>query len=147
MPYPAINIAINIHASAERIWDVLTQEDLMKQWMGEDFNLSITCNWKRGSVIEIRGEHYGPFTNKGLVLISDYPYRLSYTHLSSVSQLGDEAQNYSVLDFNIQAVAGYHELSVTLKNFPTDSIYKHFQLYWKGTLPLIKQVAEAEAKT
>jgi hypothetical protein len=33
---------------------------------------------------------------------------------------------------------------VRVENFPTETIYKHLDFYWQGTLPIIKQGVEQE---
>jgi hypothetical protein len=111
--------------------------------MGEpEMQIEIETNWKLNSPIIIRGYHHVRFENRGVVLEFEKDKRLCYTHLSSVSRLPDIPENYSKLLFTLKEGPTATELTVTVENFPTESIQKHLEFYWRGTLTRIKAVAE-----
>jgi uncharacterized protein YndB with AHSA1/START domain len=136
-------ISIAIEASTEVVWKTLTDPNVMKQWMGEsEMQIEIDTTWKVGSPIIIRGFHHVKFENRGVVVEFEKENKLSYTHLSSVSRLPDIEENYSTIRFHLDSTAGGTELDIMLENFPTESIRKHLEFYWRGTVATIKSVAE-----
>ncbi|MES2618621.1 MAG: SRPBCC domain-containing protein [Bacteroidota bacterium] len=134
---------IAINASATTVWRVLTEPELMQQWAGEpDMHLEIITNWEVGSPFIIKGYHHAVFENKGLVLQIDAPKRIQYSHLSSLSQLSDDITNYSIHEFVLMPQAEGVTLTLSIHNFPTETIYKHLEFYWNTTLAIVKRVAE-----
>jgi uncharacterized protein YndB with AHSA1/START domain len=138
-----IENTIIIAAAPAIVWRFLTVPELMKQWMGDkEMEIRITTDWKVGNPILISGFHNARFENRGTVLAYEEPITLSYTHLSSLSRLPDLNENYSVIKFVLKKIDLHTQLTVRLENFPTESIYKHLDFYWKGTLGLLKAFIE-----
>src|SRR5690242_8739000 len=134
---------ITINAAPATVWAVLTDPKLMAAWMGErDMKLEIETSWKINSPISIRGFHHVKFENKGTILKYVKEQILSYSHLSSVSRLPDIVENYAVLEFVLTPVNKQTILAVTSTNFPTETIQKHLEFYWRGTVVKIKEYAE-----
>src|SRR5689334_7945908 len=116
----------------------------MKAWMGEpELDLQIQTNWQVGQPIVIRGFHHVSFENKGVVLAFEPKHLLRYSHLSSISRLADKLENYSIIEFSLEPRGRETMLTISLSNFPTKAIFKHLEFYWRNTLSVIKQVAEA----
>jgi hypothetical protein len=67
---------------------------------------------------------------------------LRYTHLSSVSGLADVQEHYSVIAFALDAVDDGTAVRVTVERFATETIYRHLDLYWRGTLEVFKAFVE-----
>jgi hypothetical protein len=65
-----------------------------------------------------------------------------YSHLSSISRLPDEQENYSIVAFRLQPKEDETLLTLTLSNFPTESIYQHLAFYWNVTLETLKKMIE-----
>jgi uncharacterized protein YndB with AHSA1/START domain len=136
-----------IHASQDRVWQVLTEPALMLKWMGDsELELDIETNWKEGQPFITRGFHHVRFQNRGIVLRFDPPHLLRYSHLSSISRLADKPENYSVIEFTLQPVKDQTSLTITVSGFPTSTIYKHLEFYWRGTIGVIKQLIETQPK-
>src|ERR1044071_550967 len=91
-----------IQSQPSNVWSWLTEQHLMKKWMGEpEMNLEITTDWVVRNPIIIRGFHHAKFENKGVVLKYE-PYRIiQYTHLSSISRLPDLPENYTIITFRL----------------------------------------------
>jgi uncharacterized protein YndB with AHSA1/START domain len=139
-----IEISIPINASISTVWNALTNPTVMKQWMGEpDMKIEIDTDWKEGGPIVIEGFHHVAFKNYGTVLKFEANQKLRYSHLSSLSGLPDIVDNYSIFDFSLSSSQNQTFLSLTIKNFPTESIYKHLDFYWKGTIPTLKDFIES----
>lgn len=136
---------IIIQSRVDRVWAALTRPELMVQWMSE-FDLTITTTWEPGSPFVTRGDMHGIlFEATGTVLIFETEHVLTYSHLSSLSQLADEPGNYCILEFRLAPVNNDTELTLTLRNFPTESIYRHMVFYWNVALGLLKRFAEEQS--
>jgi activator of Hsp90 ATPase-like protein len=86
--------------------------------------------------------HGIPFVNNGRVLQFEPKQVLSYSHLSSISRLPDKPENYTVLDFQVASMGTQTSITLTVNNFPTESIYKHMRFYWNVTLEIFKKMLE-----
>ena len=139
---PVIHNTITIHALPAKVWEAITQPALIRQWMSET-PIEIITNWKVGEPITIQGDWYhSRFENKGVVLQFEPERILEYSHLSSLSRLPDQVENYSVIRFALTPLEDGTELTITLSNFPTEVIYKHLAFYWNVTLVLLKKFIE-----
>lgn len=135
---------ISVQASAATVWSALTILEKMRQWMSE-FPIEVKTNWEIGQPITITGALYKkPFQNNGTVLAFDKEQKLSYTHLSSISRLPDEPTNYSVLEFMLEPDGDMTKLSLTISNFPDETIYHHLAFYWNVTMEMLKKFAEGK---
>lgn len=135
---------IHISAPVSKVWEALTNPELMKRWMSET-EINIHTDWKVGTPMVIRGRLHGiNFENRGTVLQFDPGKILQYSHLSSVSRLPDETESYSILEFRLAPVENRTTLTLTVSNFPTETIYKHLAFYWNVTLEILKKMIETE---
>jgi uncharacterized protein YndB with AHSA1/START domain len=140
-----IDRTIIIKAPPSAVWDTLTNPDLIKQWMGEpEVEIEIITDWKVGSPIVTRGFHHIRFENKGTVLQFEPDKVLRYSHLSSLSRLPDKPENYSITEFSLTPLENQTSLTLSLTNFPTESIFKHLDFYWRTTLEIIKRLVEKQ---
>ena len=139
-----VNKTIRINAPTSKVWDALTNPEMMKKWMSET-EINIFTDWKVGNPFVIRGRLHGiNFENRGMVLQVEPEKILQYNHLSSLSRLPDQLENYSILEFRLAPINEETSLTFTASNFPTESIYKHFAFYWNVTLEILKRMIEAE---
>jgi uncharacterized protein YndB with AHSA1/START domain len=140
-----IENAAKIHAPPSEVWRALTDPDLMRQWMAEpELRIRITTDWKVGSPIIVKGHHnHVDFENKGTVLQSE-PYSiLRYSHLSSLTGLPDKDENYTLIEFRLDRTEeNSTSLNVRISNFPTESIFKHWEFYWRITIDVVKRFIE-----
>ena len=143
---PSFKQTINIAAPAGLVWDSLTQARFMTEWMGEPgMEIGIETDWTVGGPIVVRGFHHLAFENIGVVLEFDLNKRLTYTYLSSLSQLPDEPENYTTLEFSLDSLGDTTSLSLVVDGFPTETIFKHLQFYWGGTLEVLKRYVESRS--
>lgn len=133
--------SVAIDAPSAKVWEALTDPLMMKKWMGDsDTEIEIITDWKVGNPFLIRGTlHRIKFENKGKVLQFEPEKNLRYSHLSSLSRLPDQPENYSIVDFRLTPEG---ILTITLSNFPTESICKHLAFYWNVTLEIFKRKLE-----
>lgn len=134
---------VTINAPPAEVWSALTVPERMTKWMGDpEMGLEVHASWGIETPILVRGFHHTKFENKGIVLKYERERRLSYTHLSSVSRLPDKQENYSVLEFLLTPIENHTLLSLTIENFPTETIRKHLEFYWRTTMLTIKENVE-----
>ena len=142
-----IEKGITINSNPEIIWKTLTQPELMKLWMGEaEMQIEVDTQGDIHGPITMNGFYHVPFENSGVVLRYEPFSVLQYSQLSSLSRLADKPENYSVLMFKLTPGESQTLLTVNIENFPTDSIFKHLELYWNATLNIIKQIAEDQSE-
>ncbi|HTA40835.1 MAG TPA: SRPBCC domain-containing protein [Bryobacteraceae bacterium] len=133
-----------INAPPSAVWRALTDPALMKQWMAEpEMRIDIVTNWRVGGPIVVSGWHHINFENKGIVLGFEPNSTLRYSHLSSVSRLPDKPENYTIIEFRLrQAGAESTSLNLSISGFPTESIFRHFDFYWRTTIHVLKRFIE-----
>lgn len=138
-----IEKTVVIAAPPAMVWNVLTSPIAMRAWMGEpEMAIDVDTDWRPGSPIVISGVHHGPFRNRGIVLDVVPGALLRYTHLSSVSALADVPEHYSVIAFELTALDGGTAVRLTVERFATDTIFRHLDLYWRGTMEVFKAFVE-----
>jgi len=145
MPYREhFSKSLTIHTSAATLWAALTTPESMKHWMTEPgLEIDVTTTWQINTPITMSGHiHDIPFTNHGVVRQFIPELLLEYSHLSSLSNLPDLPENYVCLTFKITSFNNHTTLTLTINNAPTESIYKHLELYWNATLPILKNFSE-----
>ena len=145
-PIPdSIHQSITINAPASAVWHHLTTPNLMQQWMlDQDMEMEIFSDWKAGSPIVMKGKlHKIKFENLGTILQFEPEKVFEYTHLSSISRLPDQPENYCTLTFSLSPSATEETiLNLSIANFPTYSIYKHMEFYWRSALVVLKRQVE-----
>jgi hypothetical protein len=139
-----IECTIIIDAAVSSVWSALTEPVLMKQWMADpEMQLEIITDWKVGAPIIIKGFHHLRFENKGTVLQFDSGLILRYNYLSNISRLSDIPENYTAVEFRLMPVENQSSLTVSIDGFPTETIFKHLDFYWRGAVVLIKRLVES----
>ena len=136
---------VTMNGSQSKIWKTLTDPELMIMWMGDkELELKVQTSWEVGSPFSVHGFHHVRFENKGIVLHFQPEQKLSYSHLSSFSRLPDRQENYSVLEFILTPIGPQVQLTIDIFNFPTETIRRHLEFYWRATLAKIKETVETK---
>ncbi|WP_316812138.1 SRPBCC domain-containing protein [Pedobacter heparinus] len=134
---------ILINVPAPVVWDTLTLIPYVQEWT-YDIPIQIQTDWKVGSAIVTSGDLHGiPFRNSGTILSFDPNVKLSYSFLSSLSNLPDTDENHCLLEFYLAYENKQTRLDLFISNFPDYVIRKHLELHWGPTLDLIKQQTES----
>ena len=138
-----INTEILINSPVSLVWKHLSNTALVQKWIGEpEMNIQIITDWEVGSPIIIKGFHHINFINQGTILKFEPNKILQYNQLDSISNLPDMEENYSILTFQLSSINDQTLLQIDIENFPTETIYKHLNLYWRTTIELIKHIIE-----
>lgn len=129
------------------MWRALTDPALIRQWAAEpETNLEVVTDWTVGGSIVMRGFHHARFENRGTVLEFEPHALLRYTHLSSISRLPERPESYTEVAFRLSPSGeGGTSLTLELANFPTDSIYRHLDFYWRVTVEVFRRFVESRA--
>ncbi len=87
---------IEIAASPEKVWKVLTDNEFIKQYM---FNCYAETDWKPGSPLLWKAAADGKLYVKGQVVAVDPPGCLVYTVIDPNSRIPDIPANYLTMSF------------------------------------------------
>lgn len=142
-----IEKTVVVAAPPSSVWAALTDPVAMSTWMGEpDMRIDVRTDWRPGAPIVVTGVHHGPFRNDGIVLDCVPERLLRYSHRSSVSHLPDTPDSDSEIAFALAPVAGGTAVHLAVQGFPTETIFRHLDLYWRGTMEVFKAYVERHAR-
>lgn len=138
----SIQQSIFIDRHTDVVWQVLTDPLLIQKWI-YDHPVEIDVDWCVGGSMIISGDLHGTaFANLGSILAFIPCAELSYSFLSSISNLPDREDSYCLLEFKLEDYKDGTILKLSFTRFPDEVIQKHLKLYWGPTLQLIRNVAE-----
>lgn len=91
---------INIQSTPEKVWDVLTNPEQIKEYL---FGTEVLTNWNIGNSIIFQGDYNGQqYKDKGNVIENKKNELLKYDYWSGFSGLDDKPENYSVVTYKIE---------------------------------------------
>jgi len=129
-----------IDAHIERVWDALTNPDLIKQFM---FGTEAVSDWKVGSPIIWKGVWQGkPYEDKGKILKIEPPHLLRYSHFSPLSGAPDVPENYHTLTYVLTAKGEKTLIELSQDNNASDEEVQHSNGMWQQLLVSLKKVLE-----
>lgn len=128
-----------VNAPVEKVWEALTKAEIVKQYF---FGSNQVTDWKVGSPITFTGEYEGQsYKDKGTVLEYVPNKRLSFSYLSSWSNLPDEPNNYLQVTYQTEPVAQGTQLTITQTNYDEERA-KHSQQSWATVIDGLKKIVE-----
>ena len=131
---------IAIDAPVSRVWDALTDPDLIRQYL---FGTKVTTDWQVGSPITYEGTWEGKaYKDKGKVLQVEPGKLLVSTFWSSLSGLPDIPESYQTVRYELAAEASGTRLTITQENNATLEDANHSEQNWKIVLDGIKKLLE-----
>jgi uncharacterized protein YndB with AHSA1/START domain len=129
-----------INATASRVWDALTQPELIKQYL---FGTEVTTDWRVGSPITYKGVWQGnAYEDKGRVLQIEPGKLLVSTFWSSLSGKPDIPENYQTVRYELSTEGNGTRLTVTQDNNDTQEEASHSEQNWKTMLDGLKKLIE-----
>src|SRR5215813_15626191 len=100
MTEPFIRKSIEVDASPEALWKVLTENEFIEQYM---FGCVADTDWKPGSPLQWKGAADGKLYVKGHVTALDAPHRLEYTVIDPNNPaIPDIPANYLTMAYEIK---------------------------------------------
>jgi uncharacterized protein YndB with AHSA1/START domain len=139
----ALYKSVKINADLSKVWETIINPDLIRLWISES-NIQVNSDWKEGSDFIMKGDLHGvAFENLGSIVQMEQQKVFEYNCLSNISGLPDIPENRTHVRFSLSEEKDQTLLQLSLKNFPTESIYRPVDFYWNATLPEIKKVAES----
>ena len=131
---------ITINAPAARVWDALTQPELIKRYL---FGTQVTTDWRVGSPIGYEGTWEGKaYRDKGQVLQVEPGKLLVSTFWSSLSGLPDVPENYQTVRYELSTEGSGTRLTVRQDNNATQEDANHSAQNWNMVLDGMKSLLE-----
>lgn len=141
-----IELQATISASAENVWDVLTNPNKIEQYM---FGARCESDWKPGSKANffVKQNEKEVVVVKGEVIRAESNKYLEHTIFPANSGIADTLENYIVIIYELDEISENEtDLKITQKGFKYVENgldrYIETQKGWKAALPKLKEVAE-----
>ncbi len=132
--------AVTINAPASRVWEALTNPELIKQYL---FGAEVITDWKEGSPIIYKGIYEGKaYEDKGRVLKAEPEKLLLITHWSPLSGSPDRPENYHKVSYELAAENGSTRLTITQDNNASREEQEQNSNFWKMVLEGMKKLLE-----
>ncbi len=132
--------SISINAPAAKVWDSLTNPEVIKQYM---FGTSVISDWKEGSPIVWKGEWQGKkYEDRGVILKFDPERLIQYSHFSPLSGQKDMPENYHTVTIELSAEGEKTRILLLQDNNPDEQARKHSEKNWKMMLASLKTLLE-----
>jgi len=129
-----------INASAEKVWNALTDPGIIKQYM---FGTTVISDWKEGSKIIWKGEWEGRnYEDKGKILLFEPKKSLQYSHFSPLSGLSDSPENYHIVTIDLEEKDKQTIVTLTQTNNADEKTKGDSEKNWKMMLASLKKLLE-----
>lgn len=134
---------IRIHASAQSVWNALTQPDLVKRWQ---YGSVLTTDWQVGSDIRFRTEWQGKvFEQWGQVLSFQPCEKLSYRLFAPRPDLADKPENYFVMNYVLTPEGDQTKLDILQEDNRPGAVQEAPQGEENPILQSLKNIVEGNA--
>jgi uncharacterized protein YndB with AHSA1/START domain len=140
--------SIIINSSPTKIWDVLTNPDLIQLYL---FGSRVKTAWEVGSPIALTRDRLHekaelaskPILDKGYILEIEKEKILKYSYFNSQEGYEDIPENYSVITYSLEKEGdGQFKLTYLREKIPIEFEQKNQIKYLPGMLEKIKRLAE-----
>ena len=129
-----------IYASADKVWNALTNPEIIKQYM---FGATVISDWKEGSKIVWKGEWQGrTFEDKGKILRFEPKIQLQYSHFTPGTGLDDVPENYHIVTIDLEEKDNLTHIRLTQDNNADEKTKDYSEKNWKTMLDALKTLLE-----
>jgi len=131
-----IKKSIEINANKQKVWDGLTNPEIIKQYM---FGTETICDWKEGSEIIFQGSYEGTsYKDRGNIQKIIKEKFLQYNYFSSFSGLEDKPEYYHLITYELQEKNDKTVLILKQENIQSKEAQDHADKNWDFVLFTIK---------
>ena len=131
---------IDIKASKEKVWDALTNPNVIKQYL---FGTEAISEWKEGSTLIFQGGYDGvDYADKGIIKRFEVGEVFQYTYLSTFSGLEDKKENYHLITYTLESMQIGVSLNLKHENIQNEKAREHANKNWDFVLKEIKEITE-----
>lgn len=131
---------ISINASRERLWNVLTQPEYVKQWQ---FGSELTTSWEQGTPIAFRTVWDGKVMEQWGEILEVHPLELiKYSLFAPRPGLEDKPENYFIMHYIIEKEKGETKLQIIQEDNRPGAVQEAEQGAENPILQKLKEVAE-----
>lgn len=139
-----IRKSIEVNASVETLWRVLTDNAFIPQYM---FGCIAETDWQPGSPLLWRGAADGKLYVKGAIVKNESPHRLDYTIIDPNNPaVPDIPENYLTMQYILRPRGNACTLEIIQGDYATvangQERYQHTVNANNEILPAIKKLAE-----
>lgn len=132
--------AITIDAPPDRVWEVITDPDAVKEFM---FGADLQTDWTVGGPILWRGEWEGkPYEDKGQILEVEPGRKLVHTHFSPLGGEDDKPGNYHTLTWTLEGQDGQTRLTLSQDNNASEAAAEHSKGMWDMLVADVRRISE-----
>jgi len=132
--------SISINASAAKVWNALTNPEVIKQYM---FGTTVISDWLKGSQIVWKGAWQGKkYEDKGVILKLKPERLIQYSHFSPLSGKPDLPENYHTVTIKLTTDEAGTAVSLSQDNNETEEAREHSEKNWKMMLDALKKLLE-----
>jgi uncharacterized protein YndB with AHSA1/START domain len=135
-----LNTSININGSTSKVWEALTNPELIKVYF---FGTNCISDWKKGSPILFNGEWEGTaYQDKGTILDVEPEQFVYYNYWSSMSGKPDLPENYAAIRYELTKVGDQTEFRVIQKDIKSKETLEHSLKSWEMIMDNLKDLVE-----
>ncbi|MCF8253906.1 MAG: SRPBCC domain-containing protein [Bacteroidia bacterium] len=139
-----VSKTIAITANSQRVWEVLTQPELIKEYL---YGTHTETTWAVGTPIVFSGEYEGTsYRDHGTILENTPFQQIRYSYWSGFSGLEDLPENYMEIRYTLHTETNLvTDLTWSQIGFSTQEAYEHSEAGTLQLLEAIKALAEVKA--
>lgn len=137
----ATNISkITINATKQKVWDVLTKPELVKQWQ---YGSDLITTWTLGDKIEFVTKWEDKvFRQWGTILSFNPTDNLSYSLFAPRPDLEDKAENYFTMTYILTLIDGATQLEIVQLDNRPNAVQEEPQGDENPILQALRNIAE-----
>lgn len=134
-----IQYKTTINASVEKVWDALTNPEIVKQYF---FGTELISTWKVGQDIVYQGEWEGTkYKDSGKILEYVQNEKVVFSYFSSWTQKENTPENHLWISYVLKQIENGTELIISQTNYDAETA-KHSEQNWAIVIDSMKKIIE-----